>query len=107
MKSGLYTTTLPIELEFEINNGDDIIYKEFEIEFSANWQNDGIGWTEAWGARSFHKGNSYLEQLDNWKILDDVTEGEKVAIEEYIDKNEDEILEQMASNYHPYWNLPY
>ena len=107
MKSGSYTTTLPIELEFEINNGDDIIYKEFEIEFSANWQNDGIGEYFYGSQRCFDKGNDYLEEVSNWKILDDVTKDEKAAIEEYIDKHEDEILEQMASNYDPYWNLPY
>jgi len=106
MKNGSYTTTLPIELEFIKPDGDNF-YKEFEIEFSSRWVNDSLGWTEAWGARSFHKGNSYLEQLDNWKILDDVTSEEKVAIKEHIGKHEDEILEQMASNYDPYWDLPY
>jgi len=100
MKNGSYTTTLPIELEFIKPDGDNF-YKEFEIEFSANWQNDGIGAWECHG-KGFDKGVDYLEQLNDWKILDDVTSEEKVAIEKYIDKHEDEILEQMASNYDPY-----
>jgi len=105
MKNGSYTTTLPIELEFIKPDGDNF-YKEFEIEFSSHWVNDSFGWTEAWGARSFHKGTDYLEQLDNCKILDDVTEEEKVAIKEHIDKHEDEILERMGDNYDPYHDCP-
>ena len=107
MKNGAYTTTLPIELECEINNGDDIIYKEFEIEFSANWQNDGIGEYFYGSQRCFDKGTDYLGEVDNWKILDDVTSEEKAAIKEHIDKNEDEILEQMAYGYDPLWHFAY
>ena len=106
MKNGSYTTTLPIELEFIKPDGDNF-YKEFEIEFSTHWVNDGIGWTEAWGVRSFHKGNDYLENLDDWKILSEANEEEKSAIEEYIDKNEEKILEEMGEKYDPMWDCEY
>ena len=106
MKQGPYTTTLEIELEFFKPDGDNY-YKEFEVEFTSHWVNDGLGWIDAWGHRSFDKGNSYFEQLDDWKILSDVTKQEKAAIEDYIDKNEDEILQQMVDSYDPYWDHPY
>ena len=106
MKHGSYTTTLEIELEFFKPDGDNF-YKEFEVEFTSHWTNDGLGWTEAWGCRSFDKGNSYLEQLDDWKILSKVNKEEKAAIEDYIDKNEDKILEQMGDDYDHYWDCPY
>lgn len=103
MKHGSCTTTLGIELEFFKPDGDNF-YKEFEVEFSANWENDGIGAWDCHG-KGYDKGHDYLSQVTNWKILDDVTKEEKAAIEDYIDKNEEKILEQMSDSYDPYWNL--
>ena len=73
MKTGPYTTTLTIELELFSNNGDDVEYKEFDVEFVADWENDGLGWTEAWGHRTYHKGTDFLTMRD-WKILEQMTE---------------------------------
>ena len=105
MKHGSYTTTLEIELEFFKPDGDNF-YKEFNVTFTSHWANDGIGAWECHG-KGFDKGHDYLEQLDDWKILSEVNKEEKAAIEDYIDKNEDKILEQMGDNYDPYWNYPY
>lgn len=106
MKNGSYTTTLPIELEFIKPDGDNF-YKEFNVTFTADWANDGIGRYEYGSAVCFDKGHDYLEQINDWKIEDDVTKEEKAAIEDYIDKNEDKILEQMTDSYEPYWNYSY
>lgn len=107
MKSGSYTTSLELELEFSLNNGDDIEYRYFNVSFTANWQNNGIGRYEYGSAVCFDKGVDYLEQITDWKIESDVTKEEEDVIKIYIEKNEEKILEQMAENYDPYWECSY
>lgn len=106
MKTGPYTTTLTIELELFSEDGENVEYKEFDVEFTADWQNDGIGAWECHG-KGFDKGTDYLEQITKWDIQSEATDEEKKEIEKYIQKNEQNILEQMSEEYDPMGDYPY
>jgi len=96
MKSGEYTTTVTITLDDE---------REFDVQFTSSWANDGIGRYEYGSAVCFDKGHNYLEQVNNWKIESETTKEERKAIEKYINDNEESILERMSDQYDPYWDL--
>lgn len=101
MKTGNYTTELPVEIEI---NGE---YKEFNVLFSANWQNDGIGRYEFGSAVCFDKGTDYLEQIQSWEVIGEISEQEKSVLENYILDNGDKILKKMSEDYDPYWDCQY
>ncbi|MDA7495649.1 hypothetical protein OAL45_00700 [bacterium] len=85
-----YLTTLPIEIE--LNNGD---YKEFEVEFSASIENDSIGHYEYHGQKCFDKKPDYLGVIEDWDDFSLASEEEKHLLQNYIDLNEDSIIESM------------
>lgn len=107
MKIGPYTTTLTLEIELFSEDGENVEYKEFDVEFTADWQNDGIGEYFYGSQRCFDKGTDYLEDLVKWEIQSEATDEEKKEIKEYIEKNEEEILEQMAESYDSLADCPY
>lgn len=105
--TGPYTTTLTLEIELFSEDGENVEYKEFEIEFVADWENDGIGHYEFQGQKCFDKGQDYLSEIIKWKIQSEATPKEKKRIKEYIEINEENILEQMSESYDPMGDYPY
>ena len=103
MNNGECKTTVSVEIELAEE------YKEFQIECTATWANDGIGRYEYGSQVCFDKGQDYLEQLTDWKVESDtaLSDEEMKALESYIDTHEQDILETMLDQHDPYADCPY
>lgn len=55
-----------------------------EVEYEVEWENDGIGAYEYWGAKGFDKGNTYAVVSDYWvsDLVEHLPDGTEVSIEE-------------------------
>lgn len=90
MKRKEFTTDILLEVED----------KEFEIQATAYIGNDSLGCLEYWGHKIFHSEPDYLQEIIRWKPLDNLPSKDYLVIEDYVNRNEEEILEKMRDT----WN---